>query len=231
MILELDLGNTRCKWRLVDGGAVVERGNELLRDLPTVLPVASRVRVASVLSAAKEDWLATELEARLGVQPEFARSGQFCAGVSNAYQEPTQLGVDRWLGMLASYQALNSALLVVSVGTAVTLDELDDGGVHVGGYILPGPQLMLDALRHGTDKVRFSDGPWQLRAGQETGECVIAGALLAIIGAVLAARRVGGAVVVTGGYGARVAEELSVRGIAVTLVPELVMDGLRLALP
>ncbi len=231
MILELDLGNTRCKWRLVQGETVVMRGNETLEELPAALPTASRIRVASVLSHEKEQRLSAQLRATIGVEPEFARSCAVCAGVRNAYAAPEQLGVDRWLALLAAYRAVGDRLLLVSAGTAVTLDELSADGLHVGGYILPGRELMLDSLSSGTDRVRFEQRGWRHGAGRNTGECVAAGVSAAIVGSVLAVWRDPLPVVLTGGYAEDLAAGLASRGISTTVMPELVMDGLRLALP
>lgn len=63
---------------------------------------------------------------------------------------PEQLGVDRWLAMLACYHESPGPCLVVDCGTAVTLDWVNSMGEHQGGYILPGLQMMQQALLQGT---------------------------------------------------------------------------------
>lgn len=56
----------------------------------------------------------------------------------NGYQKPEQLGVDRWFNMIAAADRCADAFTVVSLGTAITIDLVDDTHHHLGGWILPG---------------------------------------------------------------------------------------------
>jgi len=57
----------------------------------------------------------------------------------NGYQDFTELGVDRWLSLIATYEKFpNNSCLVMDIGSAVTIDFLDKKGVHIGGQIAPG---------------------------------------------------------------------------------------------
>ena len=67
-----------------------------------------------------------------------------------AYRDPAQLGVDRWLAALAAFAAERSAVCVIDAGTALTVDIVDDSGLHLGGLIAPGPELMRESLVRGT---------------------------------------------------------------------------------
>jgi type III pantothenate kinase len=42
----------------------------------------------------------------------------------------------------------------VNVGTALTIDLVDQGGTHRGGVIIPGPALMVDTLLQQTNGIR-----------------------------------------------------------------------------
>ena len=75
-----------------------------------------------------------------------ARTQRALAGVRIAYAEPRRLGVDRFLGLLATHAEGEGAALLVGVGTAITVDLLDATGVHRGGRIAPSPTLMREAL-------------------------------------------------------------------------------------
>lgn len=241
MILELDLGNSRGKWRIVAGGTIVARGAEAVSswqagDWPSVWRNVSRVRVASVLDSRVEAELASALTV-LGVPIDFARATAGCAGVGNAYAEPHKLGVDRWLAMLAAFHEFQCAVLVIDAGSALTLDLVDAVGQHRGGYIIPGARLMAEALLRSTDRVRFESGAG-LQAtvpGVDTGACVQNGIALALVGAVrLAVEQAQEAVgvvrpVLAGGD----AESLFswFGAMDAVLRPDLVLDGLRLALP
>ena len=56
------------------------------------------------------------------------------------------MGVDRWVAMIGAWSECESASVIVDVGTAMTIDAIDDDGQHLGGQIMPGIALMADAL-------------------------------------------------------------------------------------
>ena len=246
MILELDLGNTRGKWRIVAGAQVLDRGiGEVAAWSAGSFPAAwcdvSRVRVGSVLGDAAEQSLLQALAA-LKVPVAFARSTAECAGVRNVYAESQQLGVDRWLAMLAAHQEFRRATLVVDAGSALTLDLVGATGQHRGGYIIPGARLMADTLLRSTDRVRFAgnDAPSSTAPGLNTGECVFNGITLALSGAVRlgfeqARASLGDVVLVlAGGDAEAIAAVLSasfIEGENLYCRPDLVLEGLRWALP
>ena len=58
--------------------------------------------------------------------------------LQNSYRNPDQLGSDRWLAMIASFEInQNNNFVVLDIGTAVTIDFVLSGS-HQGGLILPG---------------------------------------------------------------------------------------------
>jgi type III pantothenate kinase len=87
------------------------------------------------------------------VEPEVV-SG-LCS-LSLAYEDLSQLGVDRWLAMLAAYKAVEGALVLVSAGTAVTVDCVDGGGRHLGGLIAPGWGLLKSVLVDKTERLSLA---------------------------------------------------------------------------
>jgi type III pantothenate kinase len=92
---------------------------------------------------------------QFGIAPQFARSTFTAANVSSAYDVPERLGVDRWLAMLAAYNSLSEAVVVIDLGSAMTADGISKAGHHVGGYIAPGLRMMAQSLLARTDLVRF----------------------------------------------------------------------------
>ncbi len=148
-----DLGNTRLKWARVDNGELRERGvlahgepgfERALDARLAELPRAERALLASV---AGEDLTArvAALAARHGVPCERVRTQSEFAGLRIAYAEPARLGVDRFLALLGAHRRGPGPWLIVSVGTALTLDLLADGA-HLGGLIAPSPALMRQML-------------------------------------------------------------------------------------
>jgi type III pantothenate kinase len=67
-------------------------------------------------------------------------------GIKNAYLQPSRLGVDRFLGMIAAHHYVAKNLIVASVGTAVTLDLLDNTGRHHGGVIAASESFVYQAM-------------------------------------------------------------------------------------
>lgn len=147
-----DLGNTRLKCAPLDGtrpGAVhalAHAPGTIAEALEAVLP--PRLEVAHVASVAGEALRVELLDAlaRRCARIELARTQAAWAGVRIAYPVPARLGVDRFLAMLGARARIEGAVLLVGVGTAVTVDLLDADGLHHGGHIAPSPELMREAL-------------------------------------------------------------------------------------
>lgn len=241
MILELDCGNTFIKWRLSDpltGEATLVRSAENLRALLASLAGINiaRVRLASVRSEQETGALILELGRQLNVEVLVARSGAELAGVVNGYQQPERLGVDRWLALVAAYNLRMGACVVIDLGTAVTVDFVDDAGRHQGGYICPGFGLMISQLIARASGVRAEPSlcrNFGLQPGRNTQEALERGCLhmlrAYVESQVIHARQMLGeqaGAYVTGGDAELVADTAGV-----CHVRDLVFQGLALACP
>jgi type III pantothenate kinase len=168
------------------------------------------------------------------VEPQFAAVGAHAAGVTCAYRDPSQLGVDRWLAVIGAWHRAKRAACVVSSGTATTVDAVDANGLHLGGLIVAGLDLMEESLLRRTSDIAKSAGG-ALRApatvfADNTAAAVRNGAVFATAAlaervATELERRVGRepAMFLTGGNATRVAP-CFVR--APDIVPDLVLQGL-----
>lgn len=147
MILQIDIGNSRIKWRLRRSGLTLQSGFAAHGDYSWLqdLAVAQRVWVSSVVPAESKRLQAT-LESCGQPKAEFACAQARTGDVLNGYQEPATLGVDRWLALLGARQFSAKPVLVVDAGTALTVDLLAADGSHMGGYIAPGLALMRQSL-------------------------------------------------------------------------------------
>lgn len=151
MILELDCGNTRVKWRLLSASdGVVARGSLTPKqDVCKSLPVpAAKIKACRIASVWQEQAITEYAEsiASQGVAVYLVHSSAELAGVRNSYRQPEKLGVDRWLAVVAAYDRYQSACLVLDFGTAVTADFVDNQGTYRGGVIAPGLELMRSTL-------------------------------------------------------------------------------------
>lgn len=71
-------------------------------------------------------------------------------GIHNHYRRPAEHGADRWFNLLGSRCYSKRACVVISCGTAVTIDALTHDNHYLGGSILPGFHLMKEALAQRT---------------------------------------------------------------------------------
>ncbi len=152
-----DLGNTRLKFApLLDDGTVgevraiarsaIDVGAQTPEPPAIELPGGAVAHVASVASPDATGALLERLTQRFA-RIQIARTLAHCNGLRIAYAEPSRLGVDRFLAMLAAHNRVQAPALLVAVGTALTVDLLDADGRHRGGRIAPSPALMREALQ------------------------------------------------------------------------------------
>lgn len=239
MILEIDAGNSRVKWRSVSDAGVQERGF-VTHDEDTWAAIPShdvgRIRVANVAGPVMGRKLELWAQTHFGLAPEFAVSKSHAAGVTNGYEVADTLGVDRWLAIIAAWDIVRGPCLVVDAGTALTVDLIGAAGKHLGGYIAPGFAMMFQALFQGTSGVRFEQRTnYSCAPGQNTRDAVQNGCLLMSLGLVekaLAQLQEGtgvlATIVFTGGGSASLAAFFKGRAQS---VQDLVLDGLALAMP
>ncbi|MDT6963461.1 type III pantothenate kinase [Cupriavidus sp. SZY C1] len=223
-LLLIDIGNTRLKWAWCDG-APAPAQPAAPGGLPTpwqhagaashAVPaeraalratwqgLASRGAPAVWIANVAGPTLAGQVDALLAdtfgshVAPQWVRTAARHGDLVNGYREPTQLGVDRWVGSIGAHRWLpGQTLLVVTAGTATTLDIVTataDGGRFEGGLILPGLQLMLGTLARNTAQLPELDvletGSGAARAvralgADNTHDAIAAGCLAAQAGAI-----------------------------------------------
>ena len=228
--LLIDQGNTAIKWRMAGSDGLGAEGGvagdaEALRGCVKQLNW-SAVGLSSVGSAERLEGLHRTLSQISKAPILIAKSEDARLGLRNSYAEPEHMGVDRWLAMLAARDAVEGALCVVDVGTAVTVDIVSAEGDHEGGYILPGPQLMHRALTADTGRIRLdAEVPPTLAPGRSTADCVNAGvwrAAYAAVQSVLTDHPTHQPVLTGGGAAGMLA-----LGVVADHRPELVLEGLR----
>lgn len=232
MIVCLDSGNTRIKWGVHDGcgwlaqGAVDHAAAGKLAGLPGAWPTPRQVLLANVAGAAAAARIRDALAAWSAVFREVGSSAQG-GGVTNGYQFPERLGVDRWCALVGARDLNPAACLVVMAGTATTIDTLDAAGNFQGGLILPGIDLMQRSLARETAGLPFAAGTYALPP-RCTDDAIVSGAIEAQLGAIERAHsRLGDAAapcLLSGGNAARLAGHLAIPHRVVANLP---LEGLR----
>ncbi|MGS2724333.1 type III pantothenate kinase [Porticoccus sp. GXU_MW_L64] len=232
-ILDIDIGNTRVKWRCGEQRGVLAHSQNWSAGLAELKVVPGRVRVANVAGSKVEGGLTRWVADHWGLPLELAATSHSAAGVRCGYPDPAQLGIDRWLAVLAASRRVAGSAVVVSAGSAVTVDLLKGGDTHLGGYIVPGLEMQRKALFAGTSQVKVGD-QWrgaQCAPGTSTADAVLNGCLTMVLELLCCGRRElsGNApVLLCGGD----AEYLLPHLVGdVEWVPELVLDGLSVLMP
>ncbi len=196
--LALDIGNTRLKWALYAAprphATLLAQGAEFLENIDKLADGAWRGLVAPqhilgcVVAADGIKLRLLEQIELWDVVPQWVVASEAEAGLRNGYDHPTRLGPDRWVAMIGAYhhmlaQGAPRPMVLVMVGTAVTVEAIDANGTFLGGLILPGHGIMLRALESGTAGLHVPTGdvtPFPTN----TSDALTSGGTYAIAGAV-----------------------------------------------
>jgi len=194
-MLLFDVGNSRCKWAWVEKGIWLRQGVLANKDVAAWHDLQSSLTAFAspgliLLSNVADE----EFELRLlklsddwncPVEKVVAQAAQ--CGVSNAYEQPAQLGSDRWAALIAAWGQTRQACLVVNCGTATTVDALSDTGKFLGGLILPGVELMQRCLLEYTSRLSQENSSLSGRLQDfptNTADAISSGVLLSTTGAI-----------------------------------------------
>ncbi|QUL38641.1 type III pantothenate kinase [Erythrobacter sp. JK5] len=174
MLLAADVGNTNVVFALFDpdgeGGYSVRArwriatdprrtGDEYavwLLQLLTIEGISreaiTRIVFASVVPRADHN-LTVLAQKYFGITPLFAGQGKAAWRFAIDVDQPSSLGADRALNILAAHHKYGGDLIVIDFGTATKFEAIDFNGTYKGGSIAPGINLSLDALVGKTAKL------------------------------------------------------------------------------
>lgn len=188
MILLIDWGNTFLKYILIDDSANIEPQLKMNRirktDSPNALVLAisanengnkkeiSNAYISSVRKPSDNKRLTSTLES-LNIDSIFVQTEKKFDNICCAYDKFENLGVDRWLTVIASYHE-EKTIGIIDIGSAITLDVVSKNGQHLGGHIVPGVRLSLDSLKT-ADRITISEKTEEKTnrlLGKSTSECV-----------------------------------------------------------
>lgn len=196
--LAIDVGNTRLKWTLYDrpapGAALLAQGVEFLEQIEALgerawpkLPEPTCMLGCNAAGEAVMHRVQYQMQELWEVTPRWVVSTEAEAGLINGYDHPLRLGADRWVAMIGARQHMLARgaprpILLVMVGTAVTVEAIDQHGRFLGGLILPGHGIMLRALESGTAGLHVPTG--EVRSfPTNTSDALTSGGTYAIAGA------------------------------------------------
>ncbi len=236
MRLLIDAGNTRIKLALAEGddcGSVenlpIQQAGDSIQRFADLL----NVRQAWVSNVAGEE-VARQIRAACvarGWLPQFIAARTAQCGVHNCYEQPAQLGSDRWAALIAAWHQVGGACLVVNCGTATTIDALSSQGKFLGGLIVPGVDLMQRSLVAATAQLQKWGGEYA-NFPCNTADALFSGAVHANCGAIerqyALFNHAAAPVVLSGGAAGQLQEHLLRLNLPVRIVDNLVLQGLLL---
>lgn len=169
MLLAIDAGNTNIKFALVDGVEIKARWRvatdprrtadqyavwliQLLELEGYGRDAVTDVLISTVVPRALHN-LQLLASKYFGVDAGIAGRAPFEWGIALDVDEPQSVGADRAVNAIAAHAAHAGDLIIISFGTATTLDHIDFRGAYMGGIIAPGLNLSLDALVNAAAKL------------------------------------------------------------------------------
>lgn len=191
--LLVDIGNSRIKWALAshdtwltgesfETDAQTLRAHLQARWLPLDRPAAVWVSnvAGPTVFAELHRWVGEVWACPVSSAQSRSRHG----GVTNGYETPERLGVDRWLGLLGLRQRHALPACLIDCGTAITVDMLDKAGFHRGGLIAPGLRTMKRSLQADAHALDIGTGPARepVLLGRDTASAIDSGCVLACAG-------------------------------------------------
>ena len=163
MLLAIDVGNTNAKFALFDGANLLTRWRIATDDRRTADEYAvwldqllriegydrgdvDAVIISTVVPRALHNLQLLSVK-YFGVDALVAGRAPVTWGIALKVDEPQSVGADRAVNAISAQAAApGTDKLVISFGTATTLDHIGPDGAYMGGIIAPGVNLSLEAL-------------------------------------------------------------------------------------
>jgi len=177
MLFVIDVGNSHTVAALYDGSEIIghwrlktdpdRTGDELairyysLFAMEKIDPKQIKhVVLASVVPTLEAAWLhCCEKHFSAHLESDVIRldNNNMSSLISIGTDNPEEVGIDRLVNGYAAYNKFQTNLIVIDFGTAITFDCVTDDCTYIGGVILPGIAISLNALASKTAKLPMID--------------------------------------------------------------------------
>jgi len=207
LYLLFDVGNTRLKWAAVDSSqqpsdrqkklwaysgsisskslASSEHRAELADYIAKTLPKPDAIGFSCVAGKEAIENLKSLFPQWSDISWKQLSGNTEYTSIRTLYQDPSKLGADRWAAVIGARALSSTNTLIISAGTATTIDLLGSNGVHYGGWILPGLELMQRSLEGNTAQLPLAvRGDLNQGFGLSTNDAIIGGCDAAQVGAI-----------------------------------------------
>jgi len=195
MLLAIDVGNSQtvcgifkqgslfCHWRLkTDREKTADELAARFLSLFTMQDIhfkdISGVIIASVVPTQQQAWQEFSLK-YTGCTPLLVNTPTLKSGIKILTDNPADVGADRIVNAVAAFEQYGKSCIVVDFGTAITFDCVSARGEYLGGAIMPGMSISLDALSNRTARLPRVDIsiPPQKAIGANTVDAIRSGLL------------------------------------------------------
>ncbi len=237
MNLIIDAGNTQIKWAIYsDKQQLLKKTIESWSELQVESLVSRYPSIKSIIISSVRK---IPVDIYDSLQDSFSHivelNHQLKLPISIKYKTPETLGKDRIAAAVGGAALFpGNYVFVIDLGTAITLDLINENAQYLGGNISPGMQLRFKALGHFTDDLPLVSPKSQTKfLGQTTNEAIQAGVQQGITYELdayintLVNKYNGLRVILTGGDAPVFVKKLK---NTIFVVPNLVLDGLNLIL-
>jgi len=195
MLLAIDVGNSQTVCGIFSDAVLIRQwrlktdrqktGDELAAGFQGLFTMAglafadiTAVIIASVVPTQQMAW--RNLAETVGWPLQEVDNRNLPTGMEILIDQPSEVGADRIVNAVAAYALTNTASLVVDFGTAITFDCVSETGAYIGGAIVPGISIAIDALASRTAKLPRVDisSPPPHAIGTNTVDAIKSGILL-----------------------------------------------------
>jgi len=169
MLLAIDVGNSQtvcgifkkdtllCHWRLkTDREKTADELAARFLSLFTMQNIQFKditgVIIASVVPTQQQTW--QEFSNKyVNCSPLLVNGQSLKTGITIVTDNPAEVGADRIVNAVAAFEQYGKSCIVVDFGTAITFDCISAKHEYLGGAIMPGMSISLDALASRTAKL------------------------------------------------------------------------------
>ncbi|MGM9668705.1 MAG: type III pantothenate kinase [Faecousia sp.] len=165
MILAVDIGNSNIVLGCMEGSEIlfearvqtdtVKTSDEYCIQLKTLLDVygvdLKKIEGSIVASVVPQvlNSVQTAIKKLTGTAPLVVGPG-IKTGLNILIENPASVGADLVVGAVAALRGHEPPLIVIDMGTATTMMVLNEKGAVIGGSVIPGVKISLDALTQRT---------------------------------------------------------------------------------
>jgi type III pantothenate kinase len=161
VLLAVDIGNTNVVFGLYEGATLRKTFRSSTVRTRTADEYGVLLHQMFELHGHEPDWIDAAIIASVvppltdvmadALRHAFAREPLIVGpglktGISVLYENPREVGADRIVNAVAAYERVHGGVIVVDFGTATTFDCISPKAEYLGGVIVPGIQVSLDAL-------------------------------------------------------------------------------------